>query len=98
MFYAPCTFQRYNWFGNTNDQTNIGVEVTLRRVVGGIVTVIQQEILDVPSYAADLPYFGTLSAPFVVQKDDLLTIRIWPSPTGGTAASVNNCGITFERQ
>jgi hypothetical protein len=93
--FTRFSFQNFVWWGLTNDGTNIGLEVRQGRVVAGTLTVVQSQIIDLPSSVTNNPYRADLPAPFDVEVDDLLFVRIVNSPSGGTAADVNNCSIQF---
>jgi hypothetical protein len=94
--FTSFSFQEFFWWGLTNDGTNIGVEVRQIRVIGGVATIIQNEIIDVPSYVQAAHYKSSLATKFSVQPEDQLYVRVVNSPTGGTAANVVNCAIQFK--
>ena len=88
----------FQFWGNTNDGTNIGMEFrVVRHSTGSPVTVYNQTV-DLPSTVASTNqgYLGSLPIPIQFEADDIFYARAVNSTSGGTAASVSNPIFFFE--
>jgi hypothetical protein len=94
--FTRFSFQDFFWHGNTDDGTNIGLEIRQTREINNVQTIIQAETIDLPSYNQNLKYSGSLTTPFNIEPEDSIFVRIVASPSGATAADVNNCAIQFK--
>jgi hypothetical protein len=88
----------FQYWGNTNDGTNIGVEFRVVRHSSGSPVTIYNQTVDLPSTIASTNqgYFGSLPTPIQFEPDDIFYATIRNSTSGGTAADVTNPMFQFE--
>lgn len=90
--------QKFQYWGNTDDLTDIGFNFRVVRHDSGSPVTVYNETIDMPSTVANTNrgFIGSLPIAIEFEPDDIFYVKCVNSILGGTAGAVTNPFFVFE--